>query len=134
MFERHHYLSGSLSKSARCYVAVWNDQPVAFCAVIPLIGRRNHWRITRLVTLPDYQGIGIGMRVAEAVAAEYQRQSLRMNITSSHPALIAHCCKSGNWRTVRVRTNGSSSARSFIHNYRSSLGRAVVSFEYVPTR
>ena len=26
-----------------------------------LIGRKNRWRISRIVTLPDYQGIGIGM-------------------------------------------------------------------------
>jgi GNAT superfamily N-acetyltransferase len=131
LFARHHYLTGSLSKSARCYLAVWNGEPVALCAVIPLIGRRQHWRITRLVTLPDYQGVGIGMRVAEAVAAEYTDQGLRMNITSSHPALRAHCTRSQKWRTVRVLKTGSASAKTFIHNYRSSLGRAVVSFEYV---
>ena len=130
LFARHHYLSGSLSKSARCYLASWQGAPVGFCAVIPLIGRRRHWRITRLVTLPDFQGIGIGMRLAEAVADQYIAQGLRMNITSSHPALIAHCCRSPRWRTVRVQKSGSNSARRFIHNYRSSLGRAVVSFEY----
>ena len=47
--------------------ALWEGTPAAFCATLPVIGRRRHWRISRIVTLPDYQGIGIGMRVAEAV-------------------------------------------------------------------
>src|SRR5262245_3042321 len=64
LFARHHYLSGSLSRAARCYVAMWNDVPVAFCAVLSLLGYRGRWRISRIVTLPDYQGIGIGMRLA----------------------------------------------------------------------
>ena len=28
----------------------------------------GRWRISRIVTLPDYQGIGIGMAATEAVA------------------------------------------------------------------
>ncbi len=91
MFAAHHYLSGSLSVAARCYVALWRGQPVSFCATLPLIGQRGYWRITRMVTLPDYQGIGIGMRVAEAVAGLYRDDGLRIGITASHPAVIAHC-------------------------------------------
>ena len=87
MFARHHYLSGSLSPAARCYLAMWNQTPVAFCAVLPLIGRRNHRRISRLVTLPDFQGIGIGMRLAEAVAEIHREQGHCFHVTASHPAL-----------------------------------------------
>ena len=39
-----------------------------------LIGQKNRWRISRIVTLPDYQGIGIGMAVAEAVAELHVRR------------------------------------------------------------
>ena len=46
---------------------------MAFCATVSLIGRKNRWRISRIVTLPDYQGIGIGMAVAEAVAELHRR-------------------------------------------------------------
>lgn len=131
IFAPHHYLSGSLSKLARCYCAFWKGEPVSFCATLPLIGRRGHWRISRMVTLPDYQGVGIGMRVAEAVCDLHRAQGHRINVTASHPAMVAHCQKSPRWRTVRVLKTGSQSARRFIHNYRGSLGRAVVSFEYV---
>ncbi len=130
-FAPHHYLSGALSVAARCYAAWWEGQPVTFCATLPVIGRRNHWRISRLVTLPDFQGIGIGMRVAEAVCDLHRESGCRINVTASHPAMIAHCVRSPRWRTVRVLRSGSSSARRFKGNYRGSAGRSVVSFEYL---
>jgi GNAT superfamily N-acetyltransferase len=134
LFAPHHYLSGSLSSRARCYAAFWKGTPVSFCATLPVIGRRNHWRITRVVTLPDYQGVGIGMRVAEAVAQLYRDAACRMNVTASHPALIAHCVKSPLWRTARVLKTGSGDTARFVHNYRGSTGRSVVSFEYLGSK
>ena len=131
MFARHHYLSGSLSVRARCFLALWDGAPVAFCATLPTIGRRNHWRISRLVTLPDYQGIGIGTAVAESVAEMHREEGRRVNLTASHPAVIAHCRRSPRWRAVNVKKTGSSAATRFIANYRGSAGRAVVSFEYL---
>ena len=98
MFKRHHYLSGNLSRAARCFVALWHSTPVSFCATLPVIGKKNHWRISRIVTLPDFQGIGIGMRVAEAVADLHRAQGHRLNVTASHPALINHCRRSPKWR------------------------------------
>jgi len=133
-FARHHYLSGQLSRSARCYLGVWENEAVSFCATIPLIGQRNRWRITRIVTLPDYQGVGIGMRVAEAVADEHRRQGHRVNVTASHPALVAHCRNSENWRTVRVSKAGTRRATRLVANYRNAADRTVVSFEYVGGR
>jgi GNAT superfamily N-acetyltransferase len=131
LFAPHHYLSGSLSRVARCYAAFWKGNAVAFCATLPIIGRKRHWRITRIVTLPDYQGIGIGMRVAESVCDVHLQQGHRINVTASHPALVAHCRRSSRWRTVRVMRTGASTAGRFIVGYRGSRGRSVVSFEYL---
>jgi len=131
MFRRHHYLSGSLSTAARCFIALWNNSPVAFCATLSLIGRKHRWRISRIVTLPDFQGIGIGMAVTEAAAELHRREGHRINVTASHPALIAHCRRSPRWRAVNVKKTGAQQAKRFIKNYRGSAGRAVVSFEYL---
>ena len=59
-----------------------------FCATLPVITKKNHRRFTRIVTLPDYQGIGIGMRAVAAVAELHRAEGHRINVTSSHPALI----------------------------------------------
>ncbi|MBS0207797.1 MAG: ABC transporter ATP-binding protein [Planctomycetes bacterium] len=130
LFARHHYLSGQLAPTARCYLATWRDAPVCFCALLPALGRRGHWRISRVVTLPDFQGIGIGLRVAEGIAEQYRRDGNRVNITASHPALLAHCRRSPLWRAVRVVKTGRRSP-TFLKHYRASAGRAVVSFEYL---
>lgn len=132
LFARHHYLSGGLAVGARCYLATWEGEPVTFCATLPVITKKNHRRFTRIVTLPDYQGMGIGMRVVAAVAALHRAEGLRINVTSSHPALIRHCRRSAEWRTVNVKKTGSSPSDSRrFPTYRSSAGRSVVSFEYV---
>lgn len=132
LFARHHYLTGSLAPQARCYLATWDGDPVAFCATLPVIGRKGHRRFTRIVTLPDYQGIGIGSRVVEAVAQAHRDERLRISVTSSHPALIQHCKASPRWRTSNVKRNRQRRAGTHLHpNYRDCSGRMVVSFEYV---
>lgn len=132
LFARHHYLSGSLAVGARSYLATWEGEPVTFCATLPVITKRGHRRFTRIVTLPDYQGMGIGMKVVAAVASLHRQEGLRINVTSSHPALIRHCRHSDLWKTVNVKKTGTSrSSTARIGQYRSSAGRAVVSFEYV---
>jgi GNAT superfamily N-acetyltransferase len=130
MFARHHYLNGSLAPTARCFTALWNEEPVAFCATLPLIGRHKHWRITRLVVLPDFQGVGIGMRVAEAVAELHRTQGHRINITASHPAVLAHCRRSPRWRLVQLRRTGSRPSPRY-NNYRGAPARPVASFEFM---
>jgi GNAT superfamily N-acetyltransferase len=133
LFKRHHYLSGSLAPGARCYLTTWEGVPVNFCATLPVIAKKNHRRFTRIVTLPDYQGIGIGMRAVAAVAELHRAEGLRINVTSSHPALIRHCRRSPLWRTVNVRKTGGSPRRANtrFRNYRNAAGRAVVSFEFI---
>jgi GNAT superfamily N-acetyltransferase len=127
MFARHHYLSGSLSAMAQCHLALWEGTPVSFCAVVSLYGFKNRRRISRIVTLPDYQGIGVGMKFTETVSDLYLEQGMRMNVTASHPAVISHCRRSPRWRAISVRKTGSRPQA----NYRGSAGRAVVSFEYL---
>lgn len=132
VFARHHYLTGSLAPQSVCYLATWNDEPVAFAALLPVIGRRGRRRFTRIVTLPDYQGIGVGMRTVEAVAGLQKEEGRRVNVTSSHPALIGHCRRSPLWRAIAVKKNGPSARRgASFARYRNSSGRAVVSFEYL---
>ncbi len=132
LFKRHHYLSGSLAPQSRCYMATWEGTPVSFAATLPVIARRGRRRFTRVVTLPDFQGIGIGMRTVAAVAQLHRDEGYRVSITSSHPALINHCRWAPHWKTTSVKKTGQSrSMNTPFKKYRSSAGRAVVSFEYV---
>lgn len=127
---RHHYLSGSLPAAAQCYQAFWQGEPVAFCAVASQVGQRGYYRISRLVVLPEYQGMGIGSAIVDTIARYYRRRGFRIGITTSHPAMIRHCGRSPHWRLVAVRKLGSRGGGKNLPQYRGSQGRAVVSFEF----
>jgi GNAT superfamily N-acetyltransferase len=88
------------------------------------------WRISRLVTLPDFQGIGIGMKLVAAVAEIHHSEGKIVRITASHPAIIGHCRNSPRWRCANVKKAGQTNLRKSARIY--SQGRATVSFEYVP--
>jgi len=134
LFAKHHYLTGDLHKGAHCYLALWRDRPVAFCATMPSLAKARRRRISRLVTLPDYQGVGIGGAVLDAVADLYAAQGIRMNITTSHPAMIHRLGASPRWRLDLVLKRGCTKCgiKDLPFDRTSSRGRAVVGFEYRP--
>ena len=75
MFRQYHYLSGSIAKGSRCYVAVYQDKPVGFIAVMHIHMKSRYFRVHRLVVLPDYQGIGLGKRLLNFIAELYTSQT-----------------------------------------------------------
>jgi GNAT superfamily N-acetyltransferase len=131
LFARHHYLSGGLSAGATCYAACLGERPIAFCALVAQLGRKGCKRISRLVTLPDYQGLGIGQRLAECVADHACSQGWRVSITTSHPAVIGACRKSSLWRLRSWKPLGYLWRQKIAERaIPSSAGRGVASFKY----
>ena len=106
--------------------------PVAFCAVLAALGWKRTKRITRLVVLPEFQGLGIGPKLAEAVAEHQVALGNRVTITASHPAIVAWCSHSPRWRYLGLKKTGSTRQHLGRRTIRCSTGRAVASFEYVP--
>lgn len=132
LFARHHYLSGSLSTGATCFAAWLDEQPVAFCALVAMLGKRGQKRISRLVTLPDYQGLGIGLRLAERVAEFARSRGTRVSITASHPAVIAACQHSSIWQLRSWKPLGNLWRQRFEQRaIPSSAGRGVATFEFL---
>src|SRR6266849_6237858 len=64
IFREHHYLSQGLSHAAVCFLASVEEKPVAFSAWVNQFTRKGGKREHRTVTLPDYQGVGIGHAVS----------------------------------------------------------------------
>jgi GNAT superfamily N-acetyltransferase len=69
IFRPHHYLDENLNQSARCWLAIWDGVAVGFTSIIafPSGTIQRAWREHRTVVLPDYQGLGIGVRIGDAV-------------------------------------------------------------------
>ena len=88
-FSKHHYLSGNINKSSRCWVAVWDGVIVGFVATLafPSGSVKNAWRGHRTVVLPDFQGLGIGVRISDAVAQILKSCGCRYFSKTSHPRM-----------------------------------------------
>jgi GNAT superfamily N-acetyltransferase len=108
-----------------------DGRPVAFCAALASLGHRGRKRISRLVTLPDYQGLGIGLRLAERVCQDQSARGFRISIATSHPAIIARCRSSPQWRPLSLKRLGGTRQRIEGRNVAGSTGRGVASFEWV---
>lgn len=124
IFKQHHYLSQELNKAAKCFVATWNDVPIAFCAILPLPSGylKNSFRISRVVVLPDYQGLGVGFNFLNYISSLYKKQELRMFIKTSSPALGEAMLRSYNWKET------SKSRQSFSTKEKKSMGSNIWGF------
>lgn len=100
MFHRHHYLSASINKASRCWLALWGDTPVGFASALafPNGNMKRAWRGHRTVILPDYQGLGIGVRLSDAVAAMFVSDGCRYFSKTAHPRMGAYRDASPLWR------------------------------------
>ena len=89
MFKDHHYLSGDLAKATRCYVGVWDDRVIGFGATMALPNPyfKNGWREHRTCILPDFQGMGIGVRFSDSIAQIHLEQGHRYFSRTSHPRM-----------------------------------------------
>jgi ABC-type lipoprotein export system ATPase subunit len=134
IFREHHYLNHSISQPTHCYVGYWNDEPVTFVGILhqphPKVDALK--RVTRVVTLPAYQGLGIGTSVLNAVSGYYFESGNRVRIVTSHPGLMRALNRNNLWRCVnsfshQARQTGNK-ARSW--NTSSSYKRKTATFEY----
>lgn len=90
IFKHHHYLSQDLNKAAKCFVILLNDKPIGFMAILPFPhgNIQNGYRISRVVVLPDFQGLGIGFKIINYFAELYKADNKTMYIKTSNPALF----------------------------------------------
>ena len=95
LFKQHHYMSENLNKAAKCFVLTLNDKPVAFMAILPFPHGhiKNGFRISRIVVLPDYQGLGLGFVIIDYFASLYAADNKTMYIKTSNPALFGAMSK-----------------------------------------
>src|SRR5208283_2730871 len=123
MFRQYHYLNGALPSTARCYAAVYQDKPIAFIAVVTIRMRATYYRVSRLVVLPDYQGIGVGKRLLNFIAELYTSQTkMPFYILTSNPQIIRGITQ--NWKTIRFGHASKGKGNTRINNeIRSSLSR-----------
>lgn len=136
MFAPHHYLSSKLNYAADCWVLKWGNEKVGFCAILPQpTGTANYCkRVSRLVILPDFQGLGAGTRFLDAMCKMYTDKGYKMYIRSAHIKLANYWQKSPQWRaTARCGKKGAVSKGKINGTNQNPLviNRPCYSYEYV---
>jgi ABC-type lipoprotein export system ATPase subunit len=95
LFKEHHYMSESVNKAFKFILFEWNNKPIAI-AVIGMQtsgGIQNAYRDSRIVVLPDYQGLGIGTSISNFIGGISKSINYRYFTKTIHPAL-------GNYRNL----------------------------------
>lgn len=65
IFKNYHYLTADMNKSCKCLLFEWDGVPVAFVGILntPRKGIPYGCSISRIVVLPDYQGLGLSTKI-----------------------------------------------------------------------
>jgi len=103
LFAPFHYLTQDLNHAAQCFVLFAGDDeiPAAFGGVL----HRPHYKrgpqikgLSRLVTLPDWQGLGLAFVLSDTLGAAYKAFGFHFHTYPAHPALIHGYDRSPNYQ------------------------------------
>lgn len=102
-FAPFHYLTADLNKAAKCFALMINGRPAAFagCLYRPHPRVRDIIGVSRLVTLPDFQGLGLAFALVDRLGAMYKANGQRLHTYPAHPALVRGFDKSKMWAMVK---------------------------------
>lgn len=116
-------MNTELSAACRCFGVYDGDNIIGFMGVLhqPHFSDPKLKRVSRLVVLPDYQGIGIGYKFLCAVAKTYAKEGYTFSIVTSAKNLIMKLSKSQEWHMYRLSAYAqSTSSKARIDRGRTS--------------
>lgn len=134
LFAPFHYMTAELHRTAQCFLLSVNAQPAVLCAMLHRTHPTAHdiMGLSRVVTLPDYQGLGLAFVAMDKLASAYKAVGKRFHTYPAHPALISGFDKSPQYAMVRKP-----GMRSYVRTPTSTLaknakqgGRQCAVFEY----
>lgn len=110
-----------------------DERPVAFIVVMKIHMSSTFNRVSRLVVLPDYQGIGLGKKLLNFIADYYtEKTRLPFKIITSNPQLLrSHLA---DWVITAKGRLSLVDTRHLVHSYTgSSKDRLTVTLLYKRT-
>jgi len=98
-FKEHHYLTNERNKGFGHLVFEWNNKPIGIVIYKnqPSGTIKNGFAISRVVVIPDYQGMGIGSKICEFLGGIIKQGNGRVFIKTVNPALGEYFNKSKYW-------------------------------------
>jgi len=102
LFKQHHYLTEELNKCAETFLVEMNGQYIGFFGILPFpgVGDPKTRRLSRMVILPDFQGLGIGTKVFNYLCSLYMAEGHQMYVRTVSPGLGKFMEKNENWEAT----------------------------------
>ena len=116
-------MNSDISSASVCYGLYDKENIIGFIAVLhqPHPSNDKIKRCSRLVILPDYQGIGLGTKFLNCIAERYKRLGFQFTIVTSAKNMINALNHSDKWIMTRYSTSKCSSVKNAIDYKRSSI-------------
>ena len=132
-FKKHHYLTEEVNKSCKFLLFEWYNKPVGIVAIInqPRKGCPNGFAISRIVVTPDFQGMGLGVKLSEFAGGIVRNQDGLCFIKTVNPALGVYFNKSKLWRGTTNNGKSRTIKEDTDKSARNRLERASYCHEYI---
>lgn len=134
-FSKEHYLSAELNKSCKCLLFEWDGIPIAFVGILntPRKGMRYAMAISRIVILPDYQGLGLSTIIFNFVGGIVKslsddKHEYRLFIKTAHKKFGEALSRNP---LARATANNKKKTNFTDPRYRHRLSRRSYCYEYV---
>lgn len=130
-------MNTELLVSSKCYgLYTEQNEIVGFCAVVhqPHNYVKNMKRVHRLVILPDYQGMGLGIRFLNEIAERYKNDGFNFHIVTSAKNMIWALYRSEKWKmTKKVDSIASKTSPNGIKGLNKSIKKNAINgrFKYI---
>lgn len=134
-FDKHHYLTSDINKSCKCLLFSWNETPIAFVGILntPRKGLPFDMAISRLVILPDYQGLGLSSiilnfcgGIVKALGEDY-----RLLIKTIHTKMGKHLTKCNEWEPTAFNGKQRTKTEYEKGKYNNRFERMSYCFKYI---
>lgn len=133
MFAPHHYLTEKYN-GHRAFIATLPDgEVVGFMSSIafPHPVHKGAYREHRTVVLPDYQGLGLGVRLSDWLAEWHFRQGQPYFSRTAHERMILYRQSSPLWVATRPRAARGEKSLNPSAKWKFDTVRVAQSFKYV---
>lgn len=140
MFKHAHYLTAEMNKSCKCLLFEWDGVPVAFVGILntPRKGIPYGCSISRIVILPDYQGLGLSTIIFNfcggiVKSLSDEEHEYKLYIKTAHKKFGEALGRNPNVRATMFDGKGrdKKAIEHDNHRYRNRLQRVSYCKEYI---
>lgn len=141
IFSKYHYINNDLNKAARCFGLFINNNIVSFAGILHRPNTAKNSKdfkvVSRVVTLPDWQGLGLAFVLLETIGSAYTSLGYRFRNYPAHPSFIRSHKKSKVWQNCgqsigssrRVKNKEDKKGATWKKHFQNST-RSPFVFEY----